>query len=124
MLWPSRVKKRRTVPAWDSSPSRIQPKLPDGLSNHDCTSLTMVGELQEYGIGTMPTIVVALAVSAKSPPGLFQGVVSKKLCVKVAVVPSAGVGYPWLLAAPTLPVPVVPSPQSESSRRSWIGVIK
>src|SRR5260370_26894599 len=77
-------------------------------------------ELQKNGIGAMPIVVVALAVSAKSPPGLFQGTVSKKLCVHVAVVPSAVGGYPWLLSAPPFPLPLPPSPQSANNPGSWV----
>jgi hypothetical protein len=41
----SRVSKRFAVALVDSSPNTSQPKLPDGSSNHDWTSVTICAEL-------------------------------------------------------------------------------
>lgn len=63
----SRVSNRFADAPTDSSPNTSQPKLPSGLSSHDCTSATICGELHVY-TPTAPTDWLPLTVPEKSPP--------------------------------------------------------
>jgi hypothetical protein len=105
----SRVSNRFAVRSTDSSPRTSQPKLLDGLFTHDCTSATICAELHVYG-PTGPTDWLALTVGEKSPPCMFQKIVSKKRCRHVASLLVAGA--PWPSCAFALDVP---SPQSAST---------
>src|SRR6266446_4823319 len=71
----SRVSKRFAVGLVDSSPSTSQPKLPAGLSSHDCTSAIICVELHMY-CPRPPTDWLALTVGEKSPPCVVQKTVS------------------------------------------------
>jgi hypothetical protein len=57
-----------------SSPMTIHPKLVAGFEIHDCTSAIVPLPLQ-LKVPTFGTEVVALAVGAKSPPGVVQNAV-------------------------------------------------
>lgn len=57
--------------ATDSSPIRIQPKLPAGLARKACTLAMSPAEDHWYVPGPM-TDVEALGARAKSPPGLVH----------------------------------------------------
>jgi hypothetical protein len=68
------VSNRFAVSSAASLPTRIQPKLPEGLSSQDCTSMTICAELHVWS--PMPdTDVAALTVPEKSPPADAQKMV-------------------------------------------------
>src|SRR4029450_4406100 len=105
----SRVSNRFAVPITDSSPKPSQPKLLDGSSSHDCTSVRICEELHVYD-PTGPTDWLALTVAEKSPPSVVQKIVSKNRCRHVASLVVAGAPSPSSPGATD-----VPSPQSASS---------
>src|SRR6266566_6402801 len=105
----SRVSNRLAEPAVASSPNTTQPKLLAGLSNHNCTSATICGELHVY-CPSGPTSWLALTVAEKSPPCVVQKIMSKKRCRHVASLGVAGAPSPSPIGACE-----VPSPQSASS---------
>src|SRR5688500_1663923 len=107
---PSREAKRTAGP--DSSwATRIHPKLDAGAFTHACTSAAMADEVKTAVPDPPLTDWDALAVGAKSPPGVLQFAVPKIRAFQVA--------SPGVAAAPP-PPPIsaaeVPSPQSASTR--------
>jgi hypothetical protein len=70
----SRLRNWAALAALISSPMTIHPKLVAGLETHDCTS-AIVPLLLQAKVPTLGTLVVALAVGEKSPPGVVQKVV-------------------------------------------------
>ncbi len=93
-----------------------QPKFVDGLFNHPCTSATIcVVEPQVLAaFNVVPIEAVALAVAAKSPPGVVHNVLPKAEAFQVASPGPAA--KPWPVPPmPVLPEPAVPSPQASET---------
>jgi hypothetical protein len=70
----SRLRNCAALAALISSPITIHPKLLAGLETHDCTS-AIVPLLLQVKVPRPGTLVVALTVGEKSPPGLVQKLV-------------------------------------------------
>ena len=70
----SRLRNWAALAAFTSSPITIQPKLLAGLESQNCTS-AIVPLLLQVKVPRPVTLVVALAVGEKSPPGVVQKVV-------------------------------------------------
>src|SRR6266550_3423886 len=105
----SRVSNRFAVALMDSSPNTSQPKLPDGSSNHDWTSVVIWAETQVC-TPIAPTDWLALTVAEKSPPCVVQKTVSKRRWRHVASLGVAGAPMPSSPGATD-----VPSPHSASN---------
>jgi hypothetical protein len=71
----SRVSKRFAVELVDSSPRTSQPKLLDGSSSQDWTSVSICAELHVY-VPLPATSWLAITVTAKSPPSVSQNIAS------------------------------------------------
>ena len=112
-----RLANSAALPVIPSVPIKNQPKFEVGASNQLWTSAANCADVQVYGtvpVLTFPlTKVIALTVVEKSPPGLVQVDVLKKLLFHVASPVVAGAPLP-----PFTPEFEVPSPQLLRARWS------